>query len=246
MWTNSEFVPLGINPSCCSINFRNVISVQINMRTVDAVIFDCEGVALDTEPLWDKSNSIVFGMRGTEYDRGEVKPLITGRSVRDIGEFLIRKYGWDDTPEKFERDSVETTRRLFETDIGYVPGFNEFYESQVVGSRKSAIATAMYDELMELADRKTGLIKKFNGHVYKISDVGGRGKPDPAVFNYAARMIGAVKGRTVGIEDAPHGIEALNRAGIFSIGIMTTYDKEKLKSADMIIDSYKELNLSEL
>lgn len=216
------------------------------MKTIDAVIFDCEGVVLNTEPLWDRSNEIVFGMRGTAYDREEVKPLITGRSVRDIGSFLIKKYGWEDTPEVFEKDSIATTKRLFETEVEYVKGFEEFYRSQVSGLKKTAIATAMYDELMELANKKTGIVGKFNGHVYKISDVGGRGKPDPAVFNYAAQMIGADKEKTVGIEDAPHGIEALNRAGIFSIGITTTYDKEKLKSADMIIDSYGELNLSDL
>jgi len=96
---------------------------------------------------------------------------------------------------------------------------------------------------MKIADAKTGISDLFGGHVYTIAHVGNIGKPDPAIFKYAAKRIGADPSRTVCIEDSPHGIEAIKRAGMYAIGITTTYDKEKLMAADEIIDSYKEIDL---
>ncbi|MBI4894547.1 MAG: HAD family phosphatase [Candidatus Aenigmarchaeota archaeon] len=217
------------------------------MRAVDAVIFDCEGVVLDTEDLWDRGYEELFRRRGMEFDRARLKHVIGGMSLYDIAGMLVPMYGWPESQREIESEILEIMKVIFERDLKFIDGFMEFYEEQVVGKgRKSAVATAMYDQLMEIADRKTGIRRLFKGHVYTIAEVGNKGKPDPAIFNYAAEKIGADKERSVGFEDSPHGIEALNRAGIFSIGIATTYGRDKLKAAKAVFGSYDEVNLSEL
>lgn len=213
------------------------------MTDVDALIFDCEGVVLDTEGIWDRGYEILFDRREMRYDPSETKHVIGGRALIDIAGIMRRDYGFKESPKEIESEILGIMEGLFSTELRYIPGFKDFYRTQVLGSKKSAVATAMYDQLMKIADAKTGILDLFDRRVYTIAQVGNVGKPDPAIFNYAAKMIGADPKRTVGVEDSPHGIEAIKRAGMYAIALTTTYDKSKLMAADMIVDSYREIDL---
>ena len=68
-----------------------------------------------------------------------------------------------------------------------------------------------------------------------------RGKPDPQVFQLAASRLGVAPDHCVVVEDAVHGIEAANRAGMKSIALTGTSTREQLASADLIVDSLREL-----
>jgi len=73
-----------------------------------------------------------------------------------------------------------------------------------------------------------------------------RGKPAPDLFLYAAEQLHSSPQRCIVIEDSPNGIEAANRAGIFCIGIATTFAPSRLTKANRVVSSFEEIDLSQL
>jgi beta-phosphoglucomutase len=69
-----------------------------------------------------------------------------------------------------------------------------------------------------------------------------RGKPDPQVFQLAAERLEVNPARCAVVEDAVHGIEAANRAGMKSVALVGTAKREQLREADRIVDSLRELS----
>ncbi len=97
--------------------------------------------------------------------------------------------------------------------------------------------------LLELVDHRLSLSALFENRIYTLVDVGYRSKPNPDIFLYAAQQLRSFPENCVVIEDAPHGIDAARRAGMRCIAISTTYDCEKLQNADVVVNSYSEIDL---
>ena len=212
---------------------------------IDTIIFDAEGVVIDTETIWDKGQEEFLRRRGFVYDRGRIKPLLTGRTLAEGVKVMQESYGFGGDPDQLAGERADIVRELFATDVGFIEGFEAFFD-KVHYSYKTCIATALDQDLLALVDRHLGLSELFAGHIYTLSDVGFRSKPSPDVFLYAAKQLASKPDRCVVIEDAPHGIEAARRAGMRSIGISTTYEHDKLRSADLVVDGFDGIDLNAL
>jgi HAD superfamily hydrolase (TIGR01509 family) len=129
--------------------------------------------------------------------------------------------------------------------VEFVPGFREFFR-KVRATHKTCIATAMPEDLLAIVDTRLGLSVLFDGRIYSLTDVGQRSKPKPDLFLYAARRLAARPGNCVVIEDAPPGVEAARRAGMKCIALTTTYCRRKLSKVDIIVDSFKQIDLTTL
>lgn len=92
-----------------------------------------------------------------------------------------------------------------------------------------------------MVEQKLQLKQFFGNHIYFIEDVGNKSKPSPDVFLYAAEKLGENPADCLVIEDAPHGVEAANRAGMTSVGITTTFTKAQLSEADFVGDNFDEI-----
>lgn len=206
---------------------------------LEAIIFDAEGVVVDTEAVWDEGQRVFFERRGIEYDRERVKPLLTGRSLIVGTQVLADLFELRGDPDELAEERAEIVRGLMK-EVRLVPGFSSFF-SEVRDMYRTCVATAMAEELFEIVDRQLGIRELFGGRVYTLSDVEQRSKPDPALFLYAAGQLGTPPGRCVVIEDSPLGIEAAHRAGIRVVGLATTYGKESLMTSDLVVEGYSEL-----
>jgi beta-phosphoglucomutase-like phosphatase (HAD superfamily) len=209
---------------------------------IDTIIFDAEGVVVDTETIWDKGQEEFLRRRGFVYDRERIKPLLTGRTLAEGVEVMQRAYGFEGAPSVLAAERADIVRDLFATDVEFIAGFPDFFES-VHGRYKTCIATAMDMELLKLVDKHLGLSKLFGNKIYTLADVGFRSKPNPDVFLYAAEQLQSSPQSCVVIEDAPHGVEAARRAGMRCIGISTTYEPDKLVAADLVVDSFAQIDL---
>ena len=212
---------------------------------IEAVIFDAEGVVVDSERIWDYGQEVFLARRGLRYDRGRLKPMLTGQSLRDGTRVLERECGLEGDTDKLAAERMEIVRHLFATDVGFVPGFREFFE-RVRARYRTCLATAMPPDLLALADERLGLTRLFGGQIFTLDDVDQRSKPDPAIFLFASSRLGVDPRACVVIEDAPHGVEAARRAGMLCIGITTTYEPENLAAADLVVSSFDEIDLSAL
>ena len=208
---------------------------------IDTVIFDAEGVVIDTEPIWDKGQVEFLGRRGLAYDRASLKPLLTGTSVADGVRIMQRLYGFGGDPDVLATERMDIIRELLRRETAFIPGFTPFFE-RIRPAYKTCIATAMDDALFALVDAKLDLRRRFAGHIFTIKDVGFKAKPHPDIFLHAAARLDAAPARCLVIEDSPLGIEAAHRGGMRAIGITTTYPRDVLAQADMVVGAFDEIN----
>ena len=213
--------------------------------TLAAVIFDCDGVVLDSETIWDRCETEFLARRGITFDLARTKPLITGLGQRDGVLLLQQQYGLLGNPDALVAERLEIIAEMFAREARYTEGFVEFFESQIRGRYATCIATSMPHELFAVADQKLGIAHFFGDRIYFPSDVGGRAKPAPDLFLHAAARLGASPEGCLVIEDSPRGLEAARRAGMASIGIATTHAPEFLVAvgAERVVSSFAEIAL---
>ncbi|MBK7492029.1 MAG: HAD family phosphatase [Nitrosomonas sp.] len=210
---------------------------------IDTIIFDAEGIVIDTETIWDKGQAIFLQRRGFVYDRERIKPLLTGRTLAEGVEVMRQAYRFDGDTEVLARERADIVRELFIHETAFIEGFLPFYES-VRNHYKTCVATAMDQDLLKLVDQHLNLSALFENRIYTLDKVGYRSKPNPDIFLYAAQQLGSAPEHCVVIEDAPHGIDAAKSAGMCCIAISTTYDPGKLQKADFVVNAYAEIDLA--
>jgi beta-phosphoglucomutase len=212
---------------------------------IEAVIFDGEGVVFDSETIWDKGQREFLGRRGIAYDRSKLKPLLTGRSLVEGVRVMQELLGFTGDPEGLARERLEIVRSFFETEISFLEGFLTFH-AQVRDFCKTCVATSLAPDLLSVVDRSLGLSRLFADRVFSLAHVGNKGKPEPDLFLFAADQLCAQAEHCLVIEDAPLGIEAAKRAGMKCIALTSTYKRELLTAADLIVDQVQEINLDKL
>lgn len=210
---------------------------------ITAIIFDAEGVVIDSEGLWDCGQREFLRRRGVSYEREALKPLLTGRSLVDGVRVMQERYGFPGDLHTLARERLAIVKELFATGVSWIKGFEEFY-ARVCGRYRTALATALDPDLFAVVDHRLHLSELFQGQVFFLTDVGGVAKPDPALFLHAASILQTAPAQCLVIEDAPLGIEAARRAGMRCVALTTTYDRSCLLHADVVIEDYAQLDLS--
>lgn len=213
----------------------------MDLKHIKAIIFDAEGVVVDTEILWDKSQEVLLERRGLEYDREYLKPKMAGQTLLEGAQLMVDYYKLDEDPMPIALERKALINDLFENEINYIDGFLLFMNSLKNTSMPISIATAMDKTLMKKVEAKLKLKDIYGEHIYFIEDVGNKSKPEPDVFLLAAEKMGMHPSSCLVIEDAPHGIEAANRAGMTSIGITTTFSKTQLTEASYVAANFKDI-----
>jgi beta-phosphoglucomutase len=205
-----------------------------------AIVFDGEGVVIDTEGAWDRSQEILLARRGLTYDRNRLKPLLTGRSAREGIAVIKAMYGLPDDPSVLENERRNAMCEVIEDELDFVQGFLSFFK-EVRHAFHTSLATAMDTELFEVVDRKLGLRKLFDDQVVTLEDVNNVAKPMPDLFVKAAHVMDVAPALCIVIEDAPYGIQAAKRAGMFAVALTTTYSPDFFQEADFVAGSFAEI-----
>lgn len=214
------------------------------MGALAAIVFDAEGVVVDTEDAWDEAQAEFLRRRGVAYDRDVVKPLCAGRSLVDGVEAMRALYGFPGDAADLAAERLALVTRLVERGARLVPGFAEFHD-RVRGRWRLALATAMPPPLLASARAALGLDGRFDA-VVTLDDVGGRGKPEPDLFLEAARRLGVPPARCAVVEDSPLGVEAARRAGMVAVGLATTFGPGVLAGADVVAARFADVDLARL
>lgn len=212
------------------------------MTEITTLIFDLEGVIINSEPVWEEADAEFLQRRGIAYNIEEVKSVVAGRSLVDGARELQKLYSFDGDPEAMGLERREIARECFKQDVGFMPGFLEFFAA-TASKYPHAIATALERKFLAAVDAKLHLSEMFDGHVYSIEDIGFIGKPNPDIFLYAAKHLGADPSECLVIEDAPNGVAAARAAGMRCAAITNTVSRERLAGADQIVGKYSEILL---
>jgi HAD superfamily hydrolase (TIGR01509 family) len=211
-----------------------------NAQRYELVIFDNDGVLVDSEPL---SNRILAGYL-TELGH----PTTFEDSVRDfMGAAIHRVHDvvWERSgqalPAQFDATYHARVFAAFERELEPVPGVRAVLEKLAADGMPYCLASSGSHERIRVALRRTGLDARFGEpRIFSSQDVG-RGKPAPDLFLHAARTMGVPPERCAVVEDSPLGVEAARAAGMDVYGFTAMTPAAKLKDATALFASMSEL-----
>jgi beta-phosphoglucomutase len=210
---------------------------------IDTILFDCDGVVINSEGLWDSCQEEFLRRRGRLYDRERSKHLLTGRTLREGVRVLRQEYDLKGDLDDLTLEQLELVHSSFSSDVCFMEGFSRFFE-EIRQLFKTGIATALDGELLAIVNSRLDLLSLFGDRIFTVSSVGNRSKPAPDVFLYAAEELGSEPENCVVIEDSRNGIEAARRAGMACIGLATTYTRDQLSSADVVVRSFRDIDVN--
>ncbi|SEP95491.1 haloacid dehalogenase superfamily, subfamily IA, variant 3 with third motif having DD or ED [Faunimonas pinastri] len=179
------------------------------MSGFDLVIFDCDGVLVDSEVLSCTSLAGVLTRHGLPITVDEIVSRFLGRSVAAVHEHYVATTGRS-VPESFPADLQATVEEAFQGSLRPIPGIADLLAAL---RTPFCLASSSSPERIKLSLRLTGLSGFFGERVFSSSMVK-NGKPAPDLFLHAAREMGMEPARCVVIEDSPNGVLAGKRAGM--------------------------------
>lgn len=207
---------------------------------IKAIIFDMDGVIVDSIPMHFKIWKNIFRNRGISLSLKEFEKY-NGRSTYEIAEIMIKKYNLDDTPENISKEKLDYEIKLREKEIKLFKDAIPVLKKLKKDKYKLALATASQKHILKFILKKFKFEKYFDSitHVEEVK----KSKPAPDIFLLAAKKLKVNPKDCVVIEDALNGIIAAKKAGMKSIAITTTFQKKVFeKKADKIITYLKELS----
>lgn len=184
---------------------------------IDAIIFDLDGVLVDSEPVMFASTNSVLGLRDAVLERDDYDRC-RGMGEIEFFTLLAEKFGLDDAPSVMARERViDSLQRMAAQTMLPMNGALPALLSLVGEGYRLAVASASRRPHVELVVEKLG-IRRLMKAVVSLDDVS-RGKPEPDLFLEAARRIGVQPARCLVVEDAVFGVQAAQRAGMASIAL---------------------------
>lgn len=206
------------------------------------LIFDCDGVLVDSEPLAVAELETLLHGLGVPIDSARIYDEFLGRSILTIVE-AARVHGVDMAPAL--PGFSQALFRRFRRDLRPVEGMPQALAG-IAGPR--AVASSSAPDRLALSLALTGLAPVFGRHVYSSTMVA-QGKPAPDLFLLAADRLGLAPGDCVVIEDSPAGLRAARAAGMRAIGFLggshagaaRLRDKLAAEAPDALIDHARDL-----
>lgn len=211
---------------------------------LEAVVFDMDGVIVDSEPLHIKSEKQVFARYGVHLSDEELRDYM-GRSSRLLFEDLIKKYTLDIALEDIYPSHIENLVRLYKEESDPIPGALELIEDLNIRGIELALASSSDHALI------AAFLEKFwDSHVFHVVVSGqdvSHTKPHPAIFLEAVGRLGHPAEACVVIEDSQAGVLASKRAGIPCVGFRSPHSlSQNLSEATLVVDDLRELNYDRL
>ena len=191
-----------------------------------SVIFDCDGVLVDTELI---SNSVLAGLltdAGLPTTFEQCMDIYKGRSMVSVMELATLRHGAPlpgDIPERY----YEAIKVAFARELRAVPGVVAALDRIAL---PSCVASSGPHHKMAVTLRHTGLWGRFEGRIFSATEVR-HGKPAPDLFLHAARRMGFDPAATAVVEDSVPGIEAARAAGMRALAFARHTDTELLTAA---------------
>ncbi|MFB7469003.1 HAD family hydrolase [Streptomyces sp. NPDC056224] len=206
----------------------------------DLVIFDNDGVLVDSEPL---ANSILAGYLSelghpTSYE--ESLRDYMGAAVHRVHDLVLERTG-ERLPDDFDEELYARTFAAFERELKPVPGVEEVLGALTANGIGYCLASSGSHERIRVGHRAAGLDGWFEEEwIFSSQDVG-QGKPSPDLFLHAARSMGVEPARCVVVEDSPLGVRAALAAGMDVFAFTSMVPAEQLGGATAYFGDMKQL-----
>jgi HAD superfamily hydrolase (TIGR01509 family) len=202
----------------------------------DAVVFDLDGLLLDTEQVWDEVREGLVRERGGRWHERAQTDMM-GMSSTEWSTYLHEELGLAEPPEELNRIVVERMEERYSDGLPLIEGAIEAVR-RLAERWPLGLASSSNRPLIDLALREMGVADLFRATV--SSEEVDRGKPAPDVYLEAARRLGVRPETAVAVEDSASGIRSAKAAGMGVIAIPNAHfppPEEALELADVLLES---------
>ncbi len=210
-----------------------------------AVLFDMDGVIVDTEPLHRKAYHQMFDDVNINVDE-DLYASFTGQSTINICKRLVDHFNLNETPEELVSLKRKHYKIFFDNDdLGLIDGvldrIQDYHSNDVKLVVASSASMLGIKQIFERFDLNQYFSAKFSGADLKKS------KPHPEIFIKAAESTGFSKSECLVIEDSTNGIKAAHSAGIYCVGFKSPHSSHQdYALANKIITSFEEISYSKI
>jgi HAD superfamily hydrolase (TIGR01509 family) len=209
---------------------------------IEAVIFDLDGVLIDSEHVWDEVRQQLAEERGGHWSDDASRDMM-GMSSLEWSRYMRDVVGLDEEPDEISAEVVRRLEKRYHAELPLIPGAQEAVAR--LARWPLGLASSSNRELIDLVLAESGLGRSFRASV--SSEEVARGKPAPDVFLEAARRLDVDPRRCAAIEDSENGIHAAKAASMRTIAIPNPRyppAKDALEAADVILEGIEELTPS--
>lgn len=223
-----------------------LIYSQKTRDMLKAVIFDMDGVIIDSEPMHNKAYHDMFEEVGIEVS-SELYESFTGQSTINICKRLCDHFELSETPESLVALKRKHYKRFFESNSelrlidGVLDLIKEYHENGLTLVLGSSAAMTSINQIFSRFNLDQYFVAKLSGGDLKAS------KPHPEIFIKASEASGFSASECIVIEDSTNGIEAAKAAGIFCVGYDSFHSKNQdYSKADLVISDFKDISFHKL
>jgi HAD superfamily hydrolase (TIGR01509 family) len=202
---------------------------------VEGIIFDCDGVLVDSEPLSIKALLTLAWPYGCNISMYEGMRLFHGKSYSDCEE-LIRQRSKKTLASSFEEDYRKLSFSYFEKDLKPVKGVKAFINELNI---PFCVASSGPPDKIRLNLKLVNLLDKFDGHIFSCYEINSW-KPDPAIFLHAADKMNFSNNNSIVIEDSVPGVTAAVRGGFKVFAFANANTEKELRKAGATVFHYFE------
>lgn len=227
------------------IPFNSYIFAKIK-KMLKAVIFDMDGVIIDSEPLHHYAYHRMFEDVNIKVSDKQYESF-TGQSTINICKKLCDIFQLEETPEYLVSLKRKHYEYVFENDKdfdlidGVLDLIKDYHSNGLTLVLGSSASMPGIERVFKRFDLNKYFIAKLSGADLKAS------KPHPEIFIKAAEVSGFKTSECIVIEDSTNGIEAANGAGIFSVGFDSVHSKNQdYTNANLVIKDFKEIAFSKI
>jgi HAD superfamily hydrolase (TIGR01509 family) len=207
---------------------------------IAAVVFDLDGVLVDSEAAWDAARRGLVRERGGSWKDSATRDML-GMSSLEWSRYVAEELGVDLAPEEISRQVVERLLAVYQEQLPLLPGAREAVE-RLAARWPLGLASSSNPEVIALVLAESGLERYFSAWV--SSEEVGPGKPAPDVYLEAARRLGVDPQDCVAMEDSENGIKSAHAAKMRVIAIPNADFRPPegvLALADRVVGSLDEL-----
>jgi HAD superfamily hydrolase (TIGR01509 family) len=207
---------------------------------VDAIIFDLDGVLIDSEQLWSSAREQVAREHGGTWTATATRAMM-GMSSREWSRYMHDELHVEMTPDAISSEVIERLEALYREGLPLLPGAVDAVAALRVRWRLG-LASSANREIIALVLELADLARLFDATV--SSEEVAHGKPAPDVYLEAARRLGARPAHCVAVEDSTSGLRAAVGASLTVVAIPNRHfppEEDALRLADVVVDSLDEL-----
>jgi len=214
------------------------------MGKIEAVIFDMDGVIIDSEPFWKKAEKEVFSSVGVKVS-DELSKITESMTTSEVTRFWYEKQPWEKkTLEEVENEVVDYVEFLIDQEGVAIDGIQDFLGKLKKRGHKIGLATNSPYRLIPAVLKKLGVTGYFDALSSAEHEL--QGKPDSAIYLTVARKLNIKPESCIVFEDSGSGMIAAKGAGMKTIAVVAghTAANTKYEIADAQIDNFSQFDFS--